>query len=80
MQVTVACTQMHSTWAIEENIKRAEALVNKAADLGANIVLLQELFETPYFCQDQTARHFALAHEAATSPLLAARPIQNGRR
>jgi hypothetical protein len=33
--------------------------------------LLQELFESRYFCQEQQARHFARAHEAASSPLLA---------
>ena len=70
MQVTVACTQMHCTWAIEENIQRAESLVHSAADQGANIVLLQELFETPYFCIDTQNRHFALAHTLAEQPTI----------
>jgi len=35
--------------------------VRQAAHLGANVVLLQELLETPYFCQDQLAEYFALA-------------------
>jgi N-carbamoylputrescine amidase len=68
MQVTVACTQMHCSWETEENIRRAESLVHKAADQGANIVLLQELFETPYFCIDTQNRHFALARTLAEQP------------
>jgi N-carbamoylputrescine amidase len=56
---------MRCSWEIEENTKRAESLVHKAADEGANIVLLQELFETPYFCIDTQNRHFALAHTLA---------------
>ncbi len=50
MKVTVACTQMACDWNKEGNIARAESLVNRAADEGAQIILLQELFETPYFC------------------------------
>ncbi|MEO0397801.1 MAG: N-carbamoylputrescine amidase [Pseudomonadota bacterium] len=62
MAVTVACTQMACGWDVEENVQRAEGLVIKAADAGAHIVLLQELFETPYFCIDEQNRHFDLAH------------------
>jgi N-carbamoylputrescine amidase len=61
MQVTVAATQMACTWDTAANIDRAEALVHEAADAGAQIVLLQELFETPYFCIDEQSRHFDLA-------------------
>ena len=39
----------------------AEKLVRDAARRGAQVILLQELFETPYFCQDQSAEHFKLA-------------------
>jgi N-carbamoylputrescine amidase len=35
----------------------ADALVRSAADRGAQIILLQELFETVYFCQEQTSAH-----------------------
>lgn len=61
--VTVAATQMACTWDLEANLDQAERLVRKAAEKGANIVLLQELFQAPYFCQDQDERHFALATE-----------------
>ena len=53
--VTLAATQMACSWNIEDNLVRAEALVREAATRGAQIVLIQELFATPYFCQDQSA-------------------------
>jgi len=59
--VTVAATQFACSWDREANIARAEALVREAAGRGAQVILLQELFETPYFCIEQDARHFALA-------------------
>jgi len=68
MQVSVACTQMPCSWDLEANVARAEALVHRAADEGAQIVLLQELFETPYFCIDQQSRHFDLAHPIDAQP------------
>ena len=45
--VTVATTQMACGWDIQQNIDTATDLVTKAAKAGANIILLQELFETP---------------------------------
>lgn len=69
--VTVAATQMACDWDVAANLDRAEALVRRAHAAGAEIVLLQELFATPYFCIDQDVRHFALAEPAATSPLVA---------
>ncbi len=70
MQVNVACTQMHCSWDIEANIARAEALVHQAADEGAQIILLQELFETPYFCIDEQNKHFDLAHPIDEQPTI----------
>ena len=60
-RVTVAATQMACDWDVEANIARAERLARKAAVAGAQIILLQELFETPYFCIEQDPKHFALA-------------------
>ncbi len=62
MKVNVSCTQMHCDWDIQDNIQRAEKLILQAADQGAQIILLQELFETPYFPIDQQAKHFDLAN------------------
>ena len=61
--VKVAATQMACTGDIGENIARAEYLVRDAAGQGAQVILLQELFETPYFCQIEDAAHYALATE-----------------
>src|SRR5207237_114487 len=41
--------------------RRAVAFVRVAARQGARLILLPELFETPYFCKDQDPRHFDLA-------------------
>jgi len=69
--VTVAATQMACTWDRAANLDRAEALVRRAAAGGANVILLQELFETPYFPQVQRADYFRLAAPADANPLLA---------
>jgi N-carbamoylputrescine amidase len=68
--VSVAATQMACSWDIEANIGRAEEMVREAAGKGANIVLLQELFETPYFCPDQKREHFGLAKPFEGNPLI----------
>jgi len=62
--VTVAATQMACGPDPAENIARAEALVRDAAAQGAQVILLQELFETRYFCQDECAEDLARAHPA----------------
>jgi len=60
-EVVVAATQMACSWDVEANLARAEELVREAAGKGANVVLLQELFATPYFCPDQKQENFALS-------------------
>jgi N-carbamoylputrescine amidase len=66
--VTLAATQMACSWDREANVARAEKLVREAARRGANMVLIQELFETPYFCKDHSSRHFDLARPLAGHP------------
>ncbi|MEK8204314.1 N-carbamoylputrescine amidase [Paenibacillus sp. FSL R5-0636] len=61
--VKVAATQMSCSSNIDENISKAETLVREAAAQGAQIILLQELFETPYFCQKEKADYYAYATE-----------------
>ena len=68
MKVTVAATQMACGWDREANIANAERLVREAAGRGANIVLIQELFESPYFCKDHLAKHFELALPITENP------------
>jgi len=65
MQVTVAATQMPCGWDRAANIANAERLVRDAAARGAQVILIQELFETPYFCKDHLASHFELASTIA---------------
>ena len=70
-RVTLAATQMACTEDREANIARAESLVRRAAGEGADIVLLPELFEGPYFCQDELPEHLARARPAEGHPTLA---------
>ena len=69
--VTVAATQMACTWDREETLERAAGLVEEAAQKGANIVLLQELFETPYFCQQERTEYLKLATTVEENPAIA---------
>lgn len=69
--ITFAATQFACSWDAPANIAKAKELVRKAAGQGANVILLQELFETPYFCQDQLADHFSLAKPFADNPVIA---------
>ena len=52
-QVTVAAVQMQCTNHPQENLKKAEKMVRQAAAAGAQIILLSELFEREYFCQQR---------------------------
>lgn len=69
-KVTVAATQMSCSWDTDANLAGAESLVRRAADEGANIVLIQELFAAPYFCKDQLESHFDLAETANDSKVV----------
>ena len=62
-KVTVAVTQMSCSASIDDNINQAETLVREAAGKGAQIILLPELFETPYFCQKEKVEYFVYATE-----------------
>jgi N-carbamoylputrescine amidase len=70
MQLTVAATQYACSADAAGNLASAERLVREAAGRGAQVVLLQELFETPYFCKDHLAGHFALARPVEGNPVL----------
>ena len=62
-KVIVAATQMSCSNNIDENIEKADRLVREAAAQGANIILLQELFETPYFCQKEKSDYYVYARD-----------------
>jgi N-carbamoylputrescine amidase len=59
--LSIAATQMACSWDLPANLDRAEKLIREAAAGGARVILIQELFETPYFCIEQDAKHFSLA-------------------
>ena len=67
-KVVVAATQMSCTWDREATLAKAEKLVREAALKGANIILLQELFETPYFCQRHDFEYMDLATTPEENP------------
>ncbi|HEY5808468.1 MAG TPA: N-carbamoylputrescine amidase [Povalibacter sp.] len=68
MKVTVAATQFACTDNREQNLANAERMIRTAAGQGANIILIQELFETPYFCKDHDQRYFSVARTIEESP------------
>jgi len=68
MKTTVAATQYASTPDRAANLANAERLVRQAAKQGANIILIQELFETPYFCKEHNAEFFKVAMPIAENP------------
>ncbi len=69
-KIVVATTQFACSWELERNLDTAESLVRDAAARGANLVLLQELFATPYFCIEQYHGHLALAEPFEQSRVL----------
>ena len=69
--VSVAATQMACSWDRAANIANAEKLVRQAAAKGAQIILIQELFETPYFCQKPNADYTQLTKSDETNAAIA---------
>ncbi|MBP5310007.1 MAG: N-carbamoylputrescine amidase [Lachnospiraceae bacterium] len=59
--VKVAAVQMSCQTVADENIKKAERLIKEAAECGANIILLPELFERQYFCQERRYEYYEFA-------------------
>ena len=60
-KVTLGSIQMSMSWNKQDTLDKAEKLVRKAASQGAQIILLPELFETPYFCQEKNYDFYNLA-------------------
>ena len=53
---------------VDNNIKKAAELAKKAADNGAKIILLSELFERKYFCQERRYDYYELAVPILENP------------
>ncbi len=70
-KMTVAITQMVSENDWKKNCDKAEALVRDATKQGAQLILLQELFDGDYFCIEQHAEFFKNAHEIDRHPTVA---------
>lgn len=68
--VNVAITQMACSWDINSNLAKGEQLVRQAAKQGAQIILLQELFETPYFCKKPNPDYLQLATTVDDNPAI----------
>jgi N-carbamoylputrescine amidase len=71
-ELIVAATQMAMTADAAANIERASGLVREAAQAGATLILLPELFAGLYFPQEEKPEHFALAAPLETSAPVAA--------
>ena len=69
-EVTVAATQMACSNDTDENVSNAEKLVRQAASEGAQIILIQELFESQYFCMDQKEELFELSKPFENHPTI----------
>ena len=60
-KVKTAAVQMRCEKQVQDNIAHAEELVRKAVAEGAQIILLPELFERPYFCQERRYEYYQYA-------------------
>ena len=70
MKVKLAATQMNCSWEIKNNISKAKQLINTAAKKGANVILIQELFQTPYFGIEYDEKIFRLAKPFKDNPVI----------
>lgn len=70
-ELTLAAPQFAASADPAGNLDAAERLVREAAAQGAGLVLLQELFESRYFCVTEDPAHLALARPFEGNPLIA---------
>ncbi len=69
-EVILAATQMTCSKNNSENVDKAESIIRQAAGMGAQIILIQELFESTYFCMDQKDELFGLSKPFENHPTL----------
>lgn len=67
-KVKVAALQFSCSKDVQENINKAEKMVKEEADNGANIILLPELFERQYFCQEKRYDYYNYALPLEKNP------------
>ncbi|MCQ2407319.1 MAG: N-carbamoylputrescine amidase [Oscillospiraceae bacterium] len=66
--VTAAAVQMQCSTDPAESLRTAERLIRQAAADGAQIILLPELFERQYFCQERRYDYYAFAQKTEENP------------
>lgn len=71
-ELRISAVQMSMTDVPAENIEKASHLVRQAAEKGAQVILLPELFEGHYFPQEIDDKHFARATSVAENPAIRA--------
>ena len=69
-KVKVAAIQMSCSNDRNVNLNKAEKFVRNAAKQGAQIILLPELFETQYFCQEKNYEYYNLATSVDDNPAI----------
>lgn len=67
-QISVAAIQMQCSNLVEENLKKAECFIRQAAAQGAQVILLPELFERNYFCQERQYDYYQFALPVDENP------------
>ena len=70
-RVKVAAVQMSCSRNVQENIDKADKLVRKAASEGAQVILLPELFERQYFCQERRYDYYDFAKPVSENDAVA---------
>lgn len=73
--VKVAAIQMSCGNSQQDNLNKAENMIREAASKGSNIILLPELFDRQYFCQERRYEYYgyALSVDEHPSVLMAKR-------
>lgn len=66
--VKVAAVQMSCSCDVDDNIKKADKFVREAAAKGAKLILLPELFERQYFCQERRYDYYQFAMPVDENP------------
>jgi N-carbamoylputrescine amidase len=71
MRTRLAATQIACSWDVEENLAAAERVIRAAAQQGANVILLQEMFATHFFAfMDWKPDYFKFAMPIQNNPIL----------
>ncbi len=68
--IKFAAVQLAISWDLNTNLSKVTQAITDAAQEGAQVIVLQELFATPYFCKQHKARYFELAAERKNHQLI----------